>query len=401
MKIGIVTTWFERGAAIVSRQFMDVLNSQNHDVYIYARGGERFAKDDSKWDLSNVTWNPFLTSNIPTDISQSAFEHWIATNSIDVIIFNEQQFLSPVLWAKALGVPTIAYVDYYTKENIRTFNVYDQLWCNTKRHLSAFTWHPGAEYIPWGTDLALFRPDVAGEREYFFFHSAGMNPARKGTDLFVRALYRARDELQCLGRRSLLHTQVDLTKVMSHITPMVKELEDTQLLKVVTATIPAPGLYTRASVYVYPSRLEGIGLTLAEAAACGLYIVTTDEPPMSEFALSGASTLIPIENSYPREDGYFWDMVTPSVSSLSSILVGDFEFSPDSIRDAAQRHFDFTLNARSLTPLLNSVTCTPVSDLDARLIDEHDRTIGVFLRKRTKLNRFLFMGAKWIRRTLF
>ena len=87
MKIGIVTTWFERGAAIVSRQFMDVLNSQGHDIYIYARGGESFAKNDKNWNLRNVNWNRYLFSNIPTDIDKTQFLEWIDNVNLDCILF--------------------------------------------------------------------------------------------------------------------------------------------------------------------------------------------------------------------------------------------------------------------------------------------------------------------------
>lgn len=38
MNIGIVTTWFERGAAYVSRQYLEALRSDsNNSVYIYMR----------------------------------------------------------------------------------------------------------------------------------------------------------------------------------------------------------------------------------------------------------------------------------------------------------------------------------------------------------------------------
>lgn len=38
MNVGIVTTWFERGAAYVSRQYLEALRSDsNNSVYIYMR----------------------------------------------------------------------------------------------------------------------------------------------------------------------------------------------------------------------------------------------------------------------------------------------------------------------------------------------------------------------------
>ena len=55
MRIGIVTTWFERGAAYVSRQFMELLQKTD-EVFVYARGGEKYALGNPKWDLPNVHW---------------------------------------------------------------------------------------------------------------------------------------------------------------------------------------------------------------------------------------------------------------------------------------------------------------------------------------------------------
>ena len=34
MRIGIVTTWFDRGASFVSKQFMDELAKDNNDIFL-------------------------------------------------------------------------------------------------------------------------------------------------------------------------------------------------------------------------------------------------------------------------------------------------------------------------------------------------------------------------------
>ena len=57
MRIGIVTTWFERGAAYVSKQYEKVLEDQGNDVFIYARSGEKYAIGDDNWDKDNVYWS--------------------------------------------------------------------------------------------------------------------------------------------------------------------------------------------------------------------------------------------------------------------------------------------------------------------------------------------------------
>ncbi len=38
MNIGFVSTWFERGAAYVTKQYIDAVKERNY-VFVYARGG--------------------------------------------------------------------------------------------------------------------------------------------------------------------------------------------------------------------------------------------------------------------------------------------------------------------------------------------------------------------------
>ena len=139
MNIGIVTTWFERGAAYVSRQYMNSLSKHN-SVYIYARGGENYAIGDPRWDLDNVTWGERRNYRV-TDIVLDDFEKWIDDNNIETILFNEQRYWEPVIFAKNKGVKVGAYIDYYKINTKPLFGIYDFLICNTKRHYSVFYRH--------------------------------------------------------------------------------------------------------------------------------------------------------------------------------------------------------------------------------------------------------------------
>lgn len=396
MKIGIVTTWFERGAAIVSRQFMDVLNSQGHDIYIYARGGEFFAKNDKNWNLRNVTWNKYLFSNIPTDIDKTQFLEWINNANLDCILFNEQQFLAPVAWAKEQKIPCIAYIDYYTKDGFRVYGIYDQLWCNTHRHFEAFKWHPGARYIPWGTNTEVFRFSETIP-QYYFFHSAGMSPYRKGTDLFILALYELRKELLTLRRKSLIHTQVSLQKKFPKLKKIIQELRSLGLLDIVERTIPAPGLYHKAHIYVYPSRLDGIGLTLAEAACSGLFVITTNCEPMSEFALPHFSSLIDIAKSFPREDGYYWDMCEPSLKSLIKCMQEERSFNRLKNSASAINKFNFNQNSKIISQYLDEIVFNELLPTQKKAIEKNDKYVGIFFKKRNFIFRLIFSGIKTLK----
>lgn len=148
MNIGIVTTWFERGAAYVSRQYKDVLEKAGHQVFIYARGGEADAVANSRWGGPEVKNGKSVCFPLPTYIDERDFKAWLIDNHIETVFFNEQRWLKPVLLCRDLGVKTGSYVDYYTEDTVRSFDVYDFLICNTRRHYSAFSWHEQASYIP-------------------------------------------------------------------------------------------------------------------------------------------------------------------------------------------------------------------------------------------------------------
>lgn len=358
MNIGIVTTWFERGGAYVSRQYRDTL-AAGHDVFIYARGGERYAAGDPNWDDACVTWGKKLDVPVPTFIELADFRHWVEINGIELVFFNEQQWWEPVLLCRQLGVLTGAYVDYYTEETIPLFGCYDFLLCNTLRHFSAFQWHPRAFYIPWGTDLQLFpfggAPAVQ-QGQVTFFHSAGVSPERKGTDLLLQAFDRVRG-----AARLVLHAQVDVGAMFPQLNPLMERLAASGRLTLIEKTVPAPGGYHLGDVYVYPSRLDGIGLTIAEALACGLPVITSDSPPMNEVVSDESGRLVRVERWHTRADGYYWPCGTVSLDHL----VEQMQFYVDRpselpryksvAREHAERHLDWSRNSAELPELFKRV----------------------------------------------
>ena len=96
MKIAIVTTWFERGAAYVSRQYRDLLAGE-HEVFIYARGGEERARGNPVWDDGRVAWARSLPTHGNTAFRLGRFRRWLRRLSPDLVLFNEQQWWPPVL----------------------------------------------------------------------------------------------------------------------------------------------------------------------------------------------------------------------------------------------------------------------------------------------------------------
>ncbi|WP_299713011.1 glycosyltransferase [uncultured Tenacibaculum sp.] len=340
-KIGLVTTWFERGAAYVSKQFKEVWEEENQ-VYIYARGGEKVAKHDPNWQYDKITYGKRFNYTKLDIIDLKHFENWIKTNDLDIVFFNEQHLWKPVLLCKKLGVITGSYIDYYTEKTIDFFNIYDFLICNTKRHYSIFKDHPQCFYVPWGTDTKIYnekQQKKTQDNQVVFFHSAGMNPYRKGTDYVIKAFSKSNFKTSKL----IIHTQIDLLLFFPELKQLIKKLIFSDKLEIINKTITAPGLYHTGDVYVYPSRLEGIGLSLVEALCCGMPAITTNEAPMNEFVNENINgKLINVRDQQPRKDGYYWKESYVDVDHLTEIM-NSYSIYPETLHNKKQKTLEYSL----------------------------------------------------------
>lgn len=367
MNIGIVTVWFERGASYVSNQYKKVLEERGHKIFIYARGGI-YAKDDNLFNAAGVTWGKPGHIPVGGTFDLNHFRKWLIDKSLEVVFFNEQTWLDPVILCYDLGIKTGAYIDYYTHRTIPFFRVYDFLICNTKRHFSVFSGMDQCYYIPWGTETDLFKPlgiDLVNKNLVTFFHSCGFSPERKGTDLLINAFFQSN-----INAKLVIHSQVDLIKKLPSVSDNIIKLKSEKKLEIVQETVGVPGLYYKGDVYIYPSRLEGIGLTIAEALSCGLLVVVPDNPPMNEFVEPQNGFLIKIAKTYRRADDYYWDMCEADLASLASILVNltnNPHLIPEmkkSARDYAIEKLDWHKN----TELINSVF------IESRITDSSEKT---------------------------
>lgn len=309
MNIGFVSTWLERGAAYVTKSYIDLLKDSNK-VFVYARGGEYFAKGDPNWDLSYVTWGLRLRG---TSINYGHFKKWIKKNNIDILFFNEQRDIK-ILYEIKRDLPNIkigAYIDYYKENTVDEFRLYDFLICNTKRHYSVFQNHKQCYYVPWGTDINLFKPQENSRKSLTFFHSSGMS-LRKGTELLIKAFIEGE-----LYKQSnlVIHTQINLEDKLGL---KIEDLKDYNI-KIINKTVSAPGLYHLGDVYVYPTTLDGLGLTMYEALSCGLPVITTDNAPMNEVINDSVGYLVDVKRLVSRADGYYWPL---SICDKSSLIKG-------------------------------------------------------------------------------
>lgn len=361
MNIGIVTTWYERGAAYVSKAYMNALQTQGHVVHIFVRGGASYAFGDPAWHLPNVTWGSRyapprrLTRCKRQYVNMMALENWLYRNNIDLVIFNEEHGIETVKTVRELGYSVGAYIDYYRQDTVEQFREYDFLLCNTRRHYEVFRRFPNCLFIPWGTDIDLYAPSARNrdidqsQQEVVFFHSAGWGGVnlRKGTDLVVEAF-----QYVAGHARLILHSQSPLENYGDTVATLVATDDR---IDFIAKTVTAPGLYHMGDVFVYPTRLEGIGLCIPEALASGLPVITTKNGPMNEFVEDGLNgLLVSVRETRERHDGYYWPECVADVDHLARQMqryVDDralLAVHKKQARTSAERRLDWAKNSADL-----------------------------------------------------
>lgn len=379
MRIGIVTTWFERGASYVSKIYMDLLESEGHDVYIFARGGEKHESQKSEeWNQSYVTRSIRYSD---TRIERRKMKEWLVFNKIECVFFNEQADFSALTWIKKF-FPSIkigGYVDYYTENTIPFFQIYDFLICNTHRHMMAMKDHPQKYYVEWGTNIDIFKP-IENKSEpcnkIKFFHSAGMS-TRKGTDILIKTFLE-----YGLNKDSILivHAQLPIEQICGY---KYKELEKAGVVYI-EKTVPAPGLYSMGDVYVYPSKLDGLGLTMYEALACGLPLITSDFPPMNEVGNNEIVRRVKIHDFYCRGDAYYYPMCVCDKKDLAKQMMWFIENKSllntikNKSREFAIKHYDIRKRAKIVSDIfVNSKILPTNNELVSEINNKFDRRIRI------------------------
>lgn len=362
MNLGIVSVWDERGAGYVSKLYDEYL-SEHFDVFIYNRGysKNKFPSDQRVYNAQKVS------SSKPMSIHKKEFKEWIDNNKIEAILFNEQQSWEPIIWCKEWEIKTVAYIDYYTEQTVPLHDAYDLLLCNTKRHLEAFKSHKNAKYYPWGTDVQIFIPNNNTNKVPVFLHSCGYSPTRKGTDSLLRA-FKNID----LDYKLIIHTQVDLKKALPDEIPIIENLLQSGKMELINKTITAPGLYFLADYYVYPTKLEGIGLTIAESISSGLIPIIPNCPPMIEFLPEEYKYKIKVDRHVSRFDGYYWPQCIISEKYLEELIflaINDFpnQNLKSSLREWAIKKLDFRKNFKNLE---KDIMNLKFHDVDKELIQK-------------------------------
>ena len=296
LNVGFISIWFERGQSYVTKVIRDAFATQ-HETFLFARtggvNGQPMLEISGIWDIPNLTVWPRY------DIPGNVIVQWIRDNNLDAVILNEEYDWKLVKAIKSTGVKVMTYLDYYKEDWKGNMGLYDAVLCSTKRTFNLVKDVCRAYYMGWGVDTDLFRLP-SQKPEFTFFHNAGWLGInfRKMTPAAITAFDA-------------------ISKVMPHVSLFVHSQAKLELLPPIIVdivhnnprivyheeTLPAPGLYYKGKIMVFPTKLEGLGLPLFEALSCGLPVITTNAPPMNEFIRDGYNgSLVNVAFRSTRDD---------------------------------------------------------------------------------------------------
>lgn len=145
-----------------------------------------------------------------------------------------------------------------------------------------------------GIDHDLFRPSKSKLYPFEYILSVGSEEPRKNMQNILTAFAQLRKDFPNLkllkvGRASIKNRQntmnwikrLQLAKAIDFIDYVDKE--------------KLPEIYSGARLLLFPSLLEGFGLPVAEAMACGCPVVTSNRDPMQEIVGEGYDTVNPLD----------------------------------------------------------------------------------------------------------
>jgi 1,2-diacylglycerol 3-alpha-glucosyltransferase len=372
MNIGIITSWFERGAAYLGRAFMRGLERHGHRVFIFARGGEKYDFGPD-WNMSNVHYSSSRMGTCPrckyTGIADlEEFVRWLVGNRIEIALFNEQLDPEPMARCRVVGVKVVQFGLAYVMPMQFYRENFDLILCHTKLMYEIFRPTGVGRYVPWGVDAKAMAP---GGRNLttdapIVFHNAGMSfgNLRKGTPALIKAWDRLprRDKRRA---KLIVHSQLGLDVLYRRVPELRPVVEGDPSIEVFVGTSKPPANYHLANVFAYPACIDSLGLTMTEAMACGMPLVTTDAQPFNEFVEHGRNGLLVRARRRSWSDTFgapekwgYWDVtLTDLVEKLRFFLQN-----PDQIammgnasRERVETEFDFWKNFESTELLLRKL----------------------------------------------
>lgn len=283
MRVGIVSYWFNRGQAVVSRRIRGALDAAGVQTFVLARPTKdafvrsRFIDRTGPWAQRGVT------AATRYDIPEVEYLAWAAANVLDVVLCDQNLQFRELAALRRRGVRTVGRFvwEAFRPEDVAgakdAFDtIYSVTRCEQRRYAGFGIASPLVRWAPPPELVALPRPPRQ-DGEVRFFYPGGYLSDRKPTAETIAAFRLVRDP----RARLVLKLQ---DPVRGPQLAAEAERADPRI-RVITADLPDDEhhrLMASCDVLLAPTRWEGLGLHHGEAIALGLPAITNDFPPMNE-----------------------------------------------------------------------------------------------------------------------
>ncbi|MCZ7381945.1 MAG: glycosyltransferase family 4 protein [Candidatus Methanoperedens sp.] len=215
-------------------------------------------------------------------ITHSNISYGFAFKTDSPLVVTEHHLVHDSSFSQYSSFPQKMYYKFVYKCEEKSLKVANTVTCiseYTKQKVEEIFGYYDSKMIYNGVNTDIFKPIAVEKKTYgipetttvLFF--AGNLSKRKGSDLLPRIMNKLGDNFILITTSGL---RTDFKEESKNI-KTIGRLSETGLVKA----------YNLCDIFLFPSRLEGFGLTVAEAMACGKPVVTTNCSSLPELIVDG------------------------------------------------------------------------------------------------------------------
>jgi len=296
LRIGVSSYWFNRGQAVVGRHLRSALDQLGHETYVLARPSKDSAAKPGLIERGDVWDQPGVTEASHYEIPAEEIERWAREHEVEAVFFDQNYQFEEIAQLRALGVRTLGrfvweqFEPGHTPGAKRAFDVvYSLLGCERERYAGLGIESPR---VRWGCHPELLEAAARYRREHpedgtvRFYFPGGYMTRRKPVKPTLQAFRAAHGKNLRLVMKAQVERRINLVKRGARKDKRVEPIFDDM------PTDDHHRLLASVDAFLAPSRWEGLGLHLYEAAAFGVPVITNDNPPMNEVVVDGESGVL-------------------------------------------------------------------------------------------------------------
>jgi 1,2-diacylglycerol 3-alpha-glucosyltransferase len=324
LRIGVSSYWFNRGQAVVGRYLRSALDELGHETFVLARPSKDTAAKPGLIERGDVWDQPGVTGASHYLVPAEEMERWAREHELEVVFFDQNYQFDEIARLRELGVRTIGRFvwEQFAPEHVegarRAFDVvYSLLACERERYATLGIASPR---VRWGCHpelleaAARFARNGSADGTVRFYFPGGYMTKRKPLRPTLDAFRAAKGK----NLRLVLKAQVERRQNL-----VLRAARKDKRIEPIFEDLPTAEhhrLLAGVDAFLAPSRWEGLGLHLYEAAAFGLPVITNDNPPMNEVVIDGENgVLVPgVEADEPAPSGI--PAYDPDVEALAAAI---------------------------------------------------------------------------------